>query len=117
MHKLLSTIITLLLLSSVALTQSITIRGIVRDADSFEPLTGASVTITGTTRGASTNQDGEFSFLLSFPRSVSIISVGMQRETLRVNNQLIVPTSTNLLLFQKTTADKRSYRLIRMSRI
>ncbi len=61
----------IILLTATTFSQSIPIKGIVRDADTFEPLTGASVTIAGTTLGASTSEEGEFSFLI--PRDSNLV--------------------------------------------
>ncbi|MBI5214257.1 MAG: TonB-dependent receptor [Ignavibacteriae bacterium] len=57
-------------------SQTIPLKGVVRDADSFEPLTGASVTLKGTTLGSSTNEEGEFSF--SIPKdSILLLNVSI----------------------------------------
>jgi len=60
-----------LFITTHAFSQSINIKGVVRDADSFEPLAGASVAISGTTLGSSTNEEGEFSF--SVPRDSNFV--------------------------------------------
>jgi len=51
----------LLLLSNAALAQQRTVKGKVTDTESSEGLIGATVSVVGTTRGASTDIDGNFS--------------------------------------------------------
>ena len=51
-------LITLLLLCTAALVQAATLKGIVKDSSTGEPLTGATVYVKGTTSGAATDLDG-----------------------------------------------------------
>jgi hypothetical protein len=53
-------LITLLLLCTAALVQAATLKGIVKDSSTGEPLTGATVYVKGTTSGAATDLDGRF---------------------------------------------------------
>ena len=52
--------ITLLLLCTAALVQAATLKGIVKDSSTGEPLTGATVYVKETTSGAATDLDGRF---------------------------------------------------------
>ena len=56
-----SILVALLVLLSAAVSAQRTIRGKVTDADNGEGLIGATVTVVGTTRGASTDLDGNYS--------------------------------------------------------
>lgn len=53
-------LITLLLLCTAALVQAATLKGVVKDSSTGEPLTGATVYVKGTTSGAATDLDGRF---------------------------------------------------------
>jgi len=64
-----------------------TVKGIVRDADGFE-LPGVNVIEKGTTNGATTDIDGNFSLNVSGPNAVLQISyVGFQQQEVTVGNQ------------------------------
>ncbi|PVY39988.1 TonB-dependent receptor [Pontibacter virosus] len=63
MKKIYSLLFALLAVTQVALAQSGSVRGRVLGADTREPLTGATVLLEGTTKGASTNAAGEFSIM------------------------------------------------------
>ena len=56
-------LITLLLLCTAALVQAATLKGIVKDSSTGEPLTGATVYVKGTTSGAATDLDGRFEII------------------------------------------------------
>lgn len=53
-------LITLLLLCTAVLVQAATLKGVVKDSSTGEPLTGATVYVKGTTSGAATDLDGRF---------------------------------------------------------
>ena len=53
-------LITLLLLCTAALVHAATLKGVVKDSSTGEPLIGATVYIKGTTTGAATDLDGRF---------------------------------------------------------
>ena len=64
------------------------ISGIVLDADSKEPLIGATVFLTGSDDGTSTNSDGRFELtLLNKAESITIIYVGYDQRIIEINEQ------------------------------
>lgn len=66
--------------------QQLKISGIVKDAETNNPLLGASVVIRGTRTGVATNLQGEFS-ILTHPADELVISfVGMKTQIIRVKN-------------------------------
>lgn len=66
--------------------QQLKISGIVKDAETNNPLPGASVVIRGTRTGVATNLQGEFS-ILTHPADELVISfVGMKTQIIRVKN-------------------------------
>src|SRR5690606_34953231 len=69
--------------------QDITVRGVVRD-ESGQPLTGVSVMVQGTTRGASTDEDGNFTITAS-PNATLVFSyIGYLTQEHPVNNQTAI---------------------------
>ncbi len=96
-RKSLMTLVAVLLISSVALSQSGKITGRVIDRETGDALPGANVIIEGTTLGAATNVSGEF-VILSVPTGVYKVKssfIGYQQvevDNIRVNSGL----TTNL---------------------
>jgi TonB-linked SusC/RagA family outer membrane protein len=74
----------LLFFSVAAFSQTIT--GTVTDADK-KPLTGATVTVKGTTRTTTTNEAGKFSINASGTDALIITNVGFTPQEVRVNGQ------------------------------
>lgn len=60
LYKILIFSFSYLLFSSLALEAQTTLKGTIRDAESGEPLIGATVTLVGASGGTNTNYDGEF---------------------------------------------------------
>ena len=52
--------LTLLLFSAIGFSQSITIKGVINDAKTGQPLPGASVTLQNTLKGTTSDFDGNF---------------------------------------------------------
>jgi len=74
-----------LLFCSVALSQTLTLFGTVRDASTNDPLPAANIRVDGTTRGTITNADGFYRFTLPPGEYAIIFSfVGYQPNTIRV---------------------------------
>src|SRR5690606_6049228 len=63
MKKFYTLLFALLAVTQVALAQSGSVRGRVLGSDTREPLTGVTVLLEGTTKGASTNAAGEFNIM------------------------------------------------------
>lgn len=73
-------------LFSLASVAQGTVKGEVVDADSNEPLVGASVVVKGTSNGTVTNEDGEFSLTVRAGENTILISfIGYDRYQLQVN--------------------------------
>jgi TonB-dependent starch-binding outer membrane protein SusC len=71
---------------STLLAQSFTVTGSVVSKKDNQPLTGATVTVKGTTIGTSTNAQGNFSLTVPSPNVTLVISyTGMTAEEVRVN--------------------------------
>jgi TonB-dependent starch-binding outer membrane protein SusC len=82
------------LLSSMAMAQSVILKGTVKDIRG-NPVSGASVVIKGTQSGATTNADGSFSVKLPIGNSVLEVSfVGYDKKTIETKGQLKI----NILL-------------------
>jgi len=83
----------LLLLTGVstALAQERTVTGTVIDADTEEPIPGANVVIDGTTRGTTTNIDGEYSLDIRGPEDIIAFSfVGYETQRIQVGDQEVI---------------------------
>ena len=83
----------LLLLTGVgaAMAQERTVTGTVIDADTEEPIPGANVVIDGTTRGTTTNIDGEYSLDIRGPEDIIAFSfVGYETQRIQVGDQEVI---------------------------
>jgi len=92
-------LITFLFFSSGLLAQT-TVRGKISDA-SGAPLSGASVTVKGTSRGASTNAAGEFSITANPGDVIEISMIGFQSASVKIGAGT---GAINLQLQQKNSA-------------
>jgi len=81
-------LIAVLLLSFVGAITAQEITGTITDGNSGEPLFGASVVITGTAVGATTDFDGKFKFKAGrdFPFEVTISYIGYQNQKIQVTS-------------------------------
>ena len=88
--KVVGLIIPLLLFSIWSFGQAITVQGTVRDAEG-QPLPGVSIVIQGTTKGAISNQDGNYSLDGVSPDAVLLFSfVGMETKSVPVGGQTVI---------------------------
>lgn len=78
----------MLLLSPVAMSQSLSVTGSVTDKNNQEPIIGASVLVEGTTNGTITNADGEFT-LSGVPSGGTIVVsyIGYTTQRIAVNGK------------------------------
>lgn len=74
----------LLVFSGNAQTTERTISGVVTEAASGTPIPGATVVVKGTTRGTTTNFDGEFSLLVSDDDILEVSFVGFAKQEVSV---------------------------------
>lgn len=89
----------LLLIAGSMFAQSGTVRGVVRDADSREPLAGANVVLSGTTTGVATTASGEFRLELPAGVQTIVISyVGYADKTETVNVRAGTETTLEVAL-------------------
>ena len=63
----------LIFLSSTLLGQSLVIEGNVVDGENEKPLVGVNITVSNSTKGTSTNEEGKFSFAGEFDKEQSLI--------------------------------------------
>ena len=100
--RLIYTVLALLcLISSYANAADITITGKVSDAEKGEALPGVSITIKGTSRGATTDGKGDYSIKVPNKNAVLVFSfLGYESQEIEVGNQTII--SVNM------TADAKS---------
>lgn len=77
-----------------SIVADITIKGIVIDAENNEPLIGVSVVLKGTTKGSSTNANGEFTIDVPNNQAVLIFSfVGYLNQEMAVRNRSNIDVS------------------------
>jgi TonB-linked SusC/RagA family outer membrane protein len=88
-------VLCLLFFAQQAYAQDITVRGQVTSSGSDEPLVGVSILVEGTSRGTSTDLDGNFSIVVQQGENVLIFSyVGFVTSRIEVNGR----TEINVLL-------------------
>ncbi len=80
------------------------ISGVVKDADTGEPLPGANVIIEGTTLGASTDMDGFYSIINVPPGiyTIKVIYIGYAEQVIK-NVKVEIDLTTNLNILLKST--------------
>src|SRR5690606_12371398 len=76
-----------MLFSGLSLAQTTTVNGVVRSEGDMESIPGASILVKGTTRGTSTNLDGEFSIQASPGDVLSISFIGYSTQEVPITNQ------------------------------
>lgn len=82
-HRILSLFILMFFIPLWAMSQTITVRGVVKDA-SGDPVMGASVVETGTTNGMIADMDGNFSLNVSSNATLTISFMGYRNHVERV---------------------------------
>ncbi len=91
--KLLCTLLTIMLLSGFVMAQR-TVTGVVTDAENKEPLVGASVLVTGTSKGTVSDVDGKFS--VEVPAGATSLTVSFAGYT----QSIIALSASNVLNVQ-----------------
>lgn len=74
------------------LAQTVQVKGKVVDAATQKPIAGASVSVAKSSKGTSTNADGEFSITATKAAQVTISSIGYEPQTISANNTFITIT-------------------------
>lgn len=91
--KTLLLILSILTLSAASLYAQ-TVRGVVNDADTNEPLPGVNILLQGTTIGTSTNVDGEFELTLPSLDGVLVVTfIGYNTTQVPINNRSFIEIS------------------------
>lgn len=85
--KLFFTAVVLILSATVASAQSITVKGVVTDASTGEPIPFAALMIKGTTTGVSTDAVGAFSISAPAQGTLVVSSVGYQDAEVRIEGR------------------------------
>ena len=85
--KLFFTAMMVLLASSAAMAQDVTVTGVVRDASTGEPVPFASIQIKGTLSGGSTDADGNYEILVSDDAVLVFTSIGYQAQEIAVDGR------------------------------
>lgn len=80
----------LLFVTSSIYAQIVTVSGVVTSADDGLPLPGANVIILGTSRGTSTDFDGNYSISANVGEVLEFSSLGFRTTTVTVNNQTTI---------------------------
>lgn len=94
--KTLLLILSILTLSAASLYAQ-TVRGVVNDADSNEPLPGVNILLQGTTIGTSTNVDGEFELALPNLDGVLVVTfIGYNTTEVPINNRSYIEIKLSL---------------------
>ncbi len=87
-------ILFLILLSGTLMTaQDITVTGLVTTEQDNLPLPGVNVLVKGTSRGTSTDFDGNYSILVSSGEVLEFSSIGLRTQTITVGEQSIINVS------------------------
>src|SRR5690606_30392448 len=76
-----------MLISGISFAQTTTISGVVRSEGDMESIPGASVLVKGTTRGTTTNLEGEFSIQASPGDVLAISFIGYATQEVTISNQ------------------------------
>jgi hypothetical protein len=98
-------LIAFLLAPGMALAQTAKISGEVVDAETGEPLPGANVQLEGTTKGAATNADGEYTIFQVQPGTYTVLVSFVGYQNVRRTNVEIVSGITRRLDFELQEAE------------
>lgn len=106
MKRLLNLTTVFFLLTAVALQAQTTVRGVVTDAETNEPLIGANVVLKGTASGTTADVNGNFSLTANapLPWTLDISYTGFTTESVQVNNadsKLEIKLKTGALIGQE----------------
>lgn len=100
MKRLASFLLSLLMVSVAAFSQTTTIKGTVYDASDDFPLIGASVVVAGTKIAAATDIDGRFSLKAEIGQTLEVSYVGMETAKVKITSddmEIRLQPATNML--------------------
>jgi len=88
------------------MAQQITVRGVVKDAASGEPILGANIIEKGTTNGTITNLDGEFSLNANSKATLVVKYVGYEPQEIAIagNQKIVVQLKENAIILGEVVA-------------
>ncbi len=115
MQKYLSSLLMLLFFTSLSFAQTTTIKGTVLEKDSGEGLIGASILIKGTTQGAVTNIDGNFSIQTNRPFPLTLVTsytgyTTTETEISSAEKLIIIKMAESIVLLEEAVVSGRSVR-------
>ena len=88
--KIFSILMMLVLCCGTMFAQNATITGIITDANTSEPLLGASVVLKGTTQGTVSDMDGNYSITATPGATLVFSYIGYDTKEIRVGNQNVI---------------------------
>ena len=89
----------LILFSGVALAQNLTIRGVVTNSSTNEPMPGVNIVVKGTTNGTLTNADGSYSINAPNGSTLLLTFIGFKNKEVPISGN----TTINVLLEEALT--------------
>lgn len=92
--KIILLLLTLLTVSGY--TQNITVTGTVTSSEDSQPIPGVNVIVQGTSRGASTDFDGNYSIKVDSGEILEFTSIGFKTKTITVNNQSVINVALDI---------------------
>ena len=95
MKNFIITLATLSTLSLSAQAQSITVKGLVTDAETGEPIVGASILIKNTKRGTISGIDGDFTLTVGKGEQLVVSYIGKQPQTVSAKDNLRIRLTDN----------------------
>ncbi|MBE9460378.1 TonB-dependent receptor domain-containing protein [Dyadobacter subterraneus] len=85
-----------LLFSQITNAQTVKIAGTILDAETKQPLAGASVVVKGNLSGTISNATGNFEININTPASLVISLVGYERQEVKINNNSSITVSLKI---------------------
>ena len=88
--KIFFTALCMIFLASAAFAQNITVKGVVTDASTGEPLSGAAILIKGTPQGVVADNDGNYSVVVSPDATLGFTTIGFKDVEVQVNGRTVI---------------------------
>jgi len=79
-----------LLVSALAFGQNITVKGVITDASTGEPLSGAAVLVKGTPQGVVADDNGNFSVVVAPNATLGFTTIGFKDAEVAVNGRTVI---------------------------
>ena len=78
------------LMCGLAYGQNITVKGVVTDSSTGEPLSGAAILVKGTPQGVVADNDGAYSIVVSPDATLGFTTIGFKEQEVAVNGRLVI---------------------------